>query len=262
MRKIICIIVCISIIINNSILLKAESISGNSDETLNFEQILLDAGTPEEVIAGFSTEQKEFIVNNLEHESVYEGNDITYIINASNNTLGRAVSVLPEELMSISVTCYSITVSGGEKQYQFFPTFKWKSVGYNIKNDTFAFSLYSGWEVVPESTAQLNIHLKNQTGVTQQTALYEPYCSFSSGYSFCFTHGWALPTGYHEGYGLFYARKKDSNATNGMSVKYVHDNSPNCNISYGLSYKVGAIYVSSDDDEIQVYSKNLSFTYK
>lgn len=225
-----------------------------------YKSILVEAGTPNEVLQDSSDEQIAFIAKNLREGETYEAIDnVEFDSELVNNNISTySLSNLSDKLIRITVICYSYQ-NNGEKQYRFFPSFKWLSNGYGIDNDSFAFALYDSWEVVPDTPAQIAVYLKNSYG-TQQSKIYYPVEASQYGYAYSFSSGISVPTGYYEGYAVFYARKKRSDATNGISVKYVHDSSSFLNISYSLSLGPASISISSDSAKLQVYAKNMTFT--
>lgn len=170
------------------------------------------------------------------------------------------ISTLSEDLLKVTVLCYRVSING-EWQYVFFPSFKWLKLGYSVDNDSFAFALYSGWEVVPEYTPTLTVNLVFQNDVLKSKA-YRPTNASEYGYNFNIQWQTGLRIGSYEGNTMFYARKKDTNATAGISVKYVYDDSWNYNISYGITIGDGVVAVSSTNKNLYVYAKNLPFNYK
>lgn len=224
------------------------------------KQILFEAGTPSEVLENSSDEQIEFIAGHLKEGEKYESIDnFEFESELVNNGISTySLSSLSDKLIRVTVICYSYK-NNGETQYRIFPSFKWLSANYGIKNDSFGFALYNGWEVVPDMPAQIAVYLKNSYGTTK-SQIYYPIDASQYGYAYNFTAGTSVPNGYYEGHAVFYARKKKSNATNGITVKYVHDNSSWLSkITYGLSIGPASVAVSSDSSKLQVYAKNMTF---
>ncbi|MFG6327065.1 MAG: hypothetical protein K1W00_09475 [Lachnospiraceae bacterium] len=239
-------------------LLETESIDKSDLEKCR--QILLEAGTPSEVLENSSDEQIEFIAEYLKEGEKYESMDnFEFESELVNNGISTySLSSLSDKLIRVTIICYSYK-NNGEIQYRFFPSFRWLSTNYGIKNDSFGFALYDGWEVVPGMPAQIAVYLKNSYGTTK-SQIYYPIDASQYGYAYNFEAGTSVPNGYYEGHAVFYARKKKTNATNGITVKYVHDNSSwLSNITYGLSIGPASVAVSSDSPKLQVYSKNMTF---
>ena len=246
------------IIANEIQLFENESIDKSDLEKC--KQILLEAGTPNEVLEDSSDEQIEFIARHLKEGEKYESVDnYEFESELVNNGISTySLSSLSDKLIRITIICYSYK-NNGETQYRFFPSFRWLSTNYGIKNDSFGFALYDGWEVVPGMPAQIAVYLKNSYGTTK-SQIYYPIDASQYGYAYNFTAGSSVPNGYYEGHAVFYARKKKTNATNGITMKYVHDNSSwLSSISYGLSIGPASISVSSDSSKLQVYSNNMTF---
>lgn len=246
------------IIANEIQLLENENIDKSDLEEC--KQILLEAGTPNEVLEDSSDEQIEFIARHLKGGEKYESVDnFEFESELVNNGISTySVSVLSDKLIRISVVCYSYK-NNGETQYRFFPSFFWLATNYGIKNDSFGFALYDSWEVVPGMPAQMAVYLKNSSG-TQQSLIYYPIEVSQYGYAYNFTGGAAVPNGYYEGHAVFYARKKNTNATNAIIVKYAHDSSTFLNgLSYGITIGPFTISFSTDSSKLQVYAKSMTF---
>lgn len=245
-------------ITNNEIqLFKSGSIDKGDLE--KYKQVLINAGTPSEVMEESSDEQIKFIAEHLGKGEKYESVDnFEFESELANSGISTySLSNLSNKLISVTVTCYS-SRTNGETQYRIFPSFKWLSSNYGIKNDSFGFALYEGWEAVPDTPAQIVVYLKNSYGTTKSQTYY-PIEATQYGYAYNFTAGTSVPNGYYEGHAVFYARKKRTDATNAISVKYVHDNSSwLSNITYGLSIGPASVAVSSASSQLQVYSKNMS----
>lgn len=206
-----------------------------------YKEILLEAATPREVLAGSSDEQIAFIAENLKSGEIYEAIDSFEF---------------EDELIRITIICYSYQ-NNGEKQYKFFPSFRWLKTGYGIDNDSFGFAVYDGWEMVPDMPAKTKVCLKNSSkSKSVRIYDYDPIDASQYGYAYSFTDGISVPNCYYEGYGVFYARKKEVNDENEVSITYVHDNSSVLlDASYMLSIAPGEVSVSSDSSKLQIYSR-------
>lgn len=269
---------CISIMYNNSIFVYANgskemvenekeyiwSNGENIDCTNDYDEVLAEAGTPSYVINGFSEEQKKFIVENLGDNPEFESFDV-YELGGKLESLSRA-SVISSSEMSVTVACYKITVSGNEKRAEIFPTFKWTDEK-KIYNDTFSVAVYPGWEIVPDTTAKVRVYMKEELSDNEMKTIdtkdFYPIDASEKGYSFGFAADCCKKKYIYEGYGLFYAKKKDDNATNALTVGYVHDSSTGLNISYGVTIGWASIgFDFNGSDNLETYSKNLNFNYK
>lgn len=206
-----------------------------------YKEILLEAGTPREVLADSSDEQIVFIAENLKSGEIYEAIDSFEF---------------EDELIRITIICYSYQ-NNGEKQYKFFPSFRWLKTGYGIDNDSFGFAVNDGWEMVPDMPAKTKVYLKNSSkSKSVRIYDYDPIDASQYGYAYSFADGISVPNCYYEGYGVFYARKKEVNEVNEVSITYVHDNSSVLlDASYMLSIAPGKVSVSSDSSKLQIYSR-------
>lgn len=223
-----------------------------------YKEILLEAGTPREVLADSSDEQIAFIAENLKSGEIYEAIDSfefeDELINDNNSA--NSESDLSNKLIRITIICYSYE-NNGEKQYKFFPSYRWLKTGYGIDNDSFGFAVYDGWEMVPDMPAKTKVYLKNSSkSKSVRIYVYDPIDASQYGYAYSFTDGISVPNCYYEGYGVFYARKKEVNEVNEVSITYVHDNSSVLlDASYMLSIAPGEVSVSSDSSKLQIYSR-------
>lgn len=279
-RVIVSVMVCIIVVYYTNISANAKEESYNQkgnkytydvEENLNdmdeCKEILLSVGTPQNVIDKISDSQLQYIASNLAREAIYESMN-SFVCEdmfgkEEENTISTyAVSTLSEELIDVTVLSYRVCVNG-EWQYIIFPSFKWLKPGYSIDNDSFAFALYSGWEVVPGYAPKITLNLVNSYGV-QQTRNYGATDASQYGFCFNFQYGIRMYNGWHEGNTMFYAKKKNENATAGISVKYIYDNSKYFDASYGISIGVASVSVSTNDKDVYVYARNLKFynTYK
>lgn len=253
-------VMSIIVLFSNYTIANAEEMEYNDsleEELSGYKEILSSFGTPENVINEVSESQLKFVADNLVAGASYDSMD-SYV--CSNNNKGMLRSILSGDRIKVTVLCYKATVNG-ERQYIIFPSFKWLETGTGIKNDTFAFALYSGWEMVPDSTAQINVKLVNSGGVRQSIVL-QPEDASQYGYSYRFPYGTGAPQGWYEGNAICYAIKKQENATNGISVKYIHDCTSFCTVSYGVTIGIASIAVTSaSSSNLEIYSRNMSFTY-
>lgn len=161
---------------------------------------------------------------------------------------------ISDKLIRITIICYSYK-NNGEKQYKFFPSFRWMATNYGIDNDSWVFALNEDWEIVAGMPAQAKVYLKNSSE-TKYGKIYYPIDASQYGYAYNFTDGIAVTNGYYEGYGVFYARKKNVDAKNEIFMTYVHDSSSLLNdASYILSIAPGLVSVSCDSPKIHVYEK-------
>lgn len=227
----------------------------------DYDSILAKMGTPQSVIDEMDLNYKKYICENRDSSETFESFEVEEVSAPSRRTGLYAVSALTSNDISISVYATGVKI-GGVKYVKLYPSFRWKKSA-NLYNDTFAFALYSGWECKPDSSVALNLNALNKAGVVQQTRELTPSDASESGYAFQFPKECSkLPGGgYYEGYAYFYARKRDKSATNAISVKYIHDTAPLIRTSYGISIKIASISISSNSSYLQVYSKNMSFSY-
>ena len=224
---------------------------------------LRDSGVPESVIDSMSGRQKEYISENLEPDAVYESYD-SYVLTPeavkSDDSALRTLT-LSDNRIKVTVLCFAV-IRQGEQQYEIFPSFEWLETGTAVRNDTFAFALYSGWEAVADTVPKMVVYLSNSGG-RQQSISYEAIDASQYGYGFSIpaNNCFAAPGGYYEGYVMFYARKTVSTASNPISVKYIHDTTSNASISYGINIGVASVSVVTDSTELEVFARNMSLSY-
>lgn len=270
LKNFMCVALSVAIIASNSYVLFAQSrYDGCQDgdvcelSEVDCDEQLLDAGVPEYIINTMSDGQKEYISENLESGAVYESYD-SYVLTpetAQSNVSTLSLSTLSDNRIKVSVICFAVTRKG-EQQYEIFPSFEWLETGTAIRNDTFAFALYSGWEAVEDTVAKMTVYLSNSSG-RQQSISYEATDASQYGYGFSIPSNncLAAPNGYYEGYAMFYARKKVSSATNALTVKYIHDTTSSASVSYSINIGVASVSVATDSFELEVFARNMSFSY-
>ena len=213
-----------------------------------FEQckkLLLALGTPGEILADCSEEQIIFIAENLKEGEIYEA------VDSFESS---------DKLISMTIICYSYK-NNGERQYKFFPSFRWLEEGCGIGNDSFGFALNEDWEIVPGMPEQMKVCLENSDGMKHDKT-YQCVNAGQCGYAYSFEEGIAVPDSYYEGYGVFCARRKNIDvAAVEISMTYVHDNSNMLtDEAYSLNISPGLVSVSSDSPKLQVYAQNMTFT--
>lgn len=105
--------------------------------------------------------------------------------------------------------------------------------------------------------AKTKVYLKNSSkSKSVRIYDYDPIDASQYGYAYSFADGISVPNCYYEGYGVFYARKKEVNEVNEVSITYVYDNSSVLlDASYMLSIAPGEVSVSSDSSKLQIYSR-------
>lgn len=233
--------------------LETDKEQSDSDKSINkadlerYKKILLNAGTPDEVLADISDEQIAFIAKDIKRGDIYEDMDSFEF---------------EDKLISVTIICYSYE-NNGEKQYKFFPSFRWLKAGYGIENDSFGFAVHEGWEIIPGMPAQTEVVCLKNSFEVKNIKIYEPIDSSQYGYAYSFTNGIAMGDNYYEGYGVFYARKKEENGENKISITYVHDSSSVLeNIEYGLIINEAGVFVSLDSAKLQEYSKDMLLSVK
>lgn len=269
-KQILCISICLlAILANATQTFGAVTVESKSDRKLvyiteedDYDKLLNEMGTPQSVIDNMDDNLKKYICENREQDETFEGYDKDAMVQTFvPNGIMPYVSSLPSSDMTVSIYASQVILSG-TKYVKIYPSFKWKK-SCSLSNDTFAFSLYSKWECKTGSDVALTLNAINSNGSVQHRTSLNPTDSTEFGYGFHVPSDYAsqLPNGgYYEGYAYFYAKKKKG-ATNGISVKYVHDSSAKRNVSYGLSIGPASISISNNSDQLQVYSQNLGFSY-
>lgn len=229
-----------------------------------YDEMLINMGTPENVVENLDTNFKKYIYDNAESGEQFDGYT-TEELNRNSykiNRIAKYSSNLSESDMTVSIYATGV-VKNGIKYVKIYPSFCWKK-SVSISNDTFALSLYSGWECKGNDNVELVVSAVCGTGAIQQKHTFKPTDAAESGYAFQIPndYGKQLPgNGHYEGYGHFLVRRKKSKATKSISVKYIHDDSSNYSVSYGISIGPASISVSGDTDKLQIFAKNINFSY-
>lgn len=261
-------VICISVsllIVFASVtqLFRATTDGGEEDEEIiclkenECDKQLEAMGAPQSVVHAMDDNFKAYICENSEQGEIFKSYDETEMFSSAPN-----YNVSSASSADMIGSVYVSEVRINEMKYvKIYPSFKWQKPSY-LSRDTFAFALYSGWECIPAEPGELTINAVNEDGAAQQKISLEALEGTMSGYGFSVPYGQGLrlPGGWHyEGYTYFYAIKKESSASNGITLKYVYDSSPEYGgDSYWLSMQPGKIDVMNEDDEVWVYSQNLS----
>lgn len=230
---------------------------------LTADEYLLNIGFPETVLSTMSQPQKEFIYeNSVGTNATFCGYDVkSFIIDDTgsfielNNSVSPCGGTLSSSEMTLSVFgIQSEIISTGEILYKVFPTFKWHKY-VKVKNDSFAMSMYSGWEAVP-GERRLVLHLLNSAGDSAQQVELAPTHASSTGYSYKIPSNIGAMQGLYEGYAYYQIDKISSTASPMISLHYAHDASSLLNASYSLSVGVGSISISGNTDNIYQMADN------
>lgn len=237
----------------------SESVETSAD----VEEILLEIGTPLEVVETYTEEEKEFIWENLKNKEAeyldYELQDAQVVGSGMLRTTSTTTAL--KNNVKFTVSAYSVRIDG-EKCVALFPRFKW-STNDEVKNDCFAFNLPDGWEITATPTS-LKLYAYNVNDTLVRMVNYTGPCDMSfQGVAYLIEDGGvALPGGHYEGMMAAYARKKDSSASNQICIRYVHDYSSKSKVTYGISWGLASISIPSNSKESVALSGMLNFSYK
>lgn len=235
-----------------------------------YNEILKETGTPEDVLNSFSEKQKEWIVTHLGEDAVYESSQSCILDMEEKQEKGgkERTSNLSKNLVQVTVSSYSMVLNG-QTVNAIFPSFKWLANNYSIQNDSFAYALDNNdWTILTKEELngsnnttekikhQMAVYLNNDYG-TQQSKVYEPVDGGLYGHLYSLSGG-AAPKGFYEGHAVFYAKKKKESARKAIAIKYVHDTSI-IPISYTVNLGPASIGVTPNSDKLQVLLATLSF---
>lgn len=117
-------------------------------------------------------------------------------------------------------------------------------------------SMYPGWEAVP-GERNLCLHLMNSQGQSAQQVDITPNDSDYSGYAYKIPSNIGALQGSYQGHAYYQLEKKDPNASPRISLKYAHDYSAFCELSYSLDVGgFGSISIVGDVSKIDTMSDN------
>ena len=264
-RKIITFYCVVGLIINLSNVAYINATTEGKQNEARCDEVLQSLGTPESVLDDLDENFKQYICANLEKGEKfdsYTNQDLREENLIETKKVATYISTIPSSDIKVSLYATGI-VKNGKKYVKIYPSYIWKK-SCDIGNDTFAVSLYSGWECVGNDKPELTVSAINWIGNIAQTYSFSSTDASETGYSFKIPTGYGgiLPrNGRYEGYGHFLVRRKISNATKTATVKYIHDNSPNYSLSYGISIGPASISISGNTDDLQVYAANMNFSY-
>lgn len=229
---------------------------------VDLDNYLSSIGIPAAVIEQLPEEQKQLIFETSnDEETTFSGYDTRDFSLSEDGTLTEIKKdagtrdAIPSTDLTLSVI--GLKLVGGttnEVSYNLYPLFKWHIVT-KVNNDTFAFSMYPGWEAVPGERSLL-LHLCDENenpihstnvGVSQAT---------STGYAFTVDSTTGAIDSYFIGGAYMKVKKVSSTASPNISITYVHDKSPFLIISYGITIGVGSISVSGNLNYVDIMADN------
>lgn len=262
-----------SLIIATALFLTTVSLSTSANGLYSeIDTFLLNSGVPEEVVNSMPLGQKEMIYDDIGScDAEFCGYDLCgFSLNGDTPELTGTASVsangeaqplsglIPNSDLELSVVGFKSTFVSGEEshiEYSVFPSFVWKRP-VKIVNDSFAMSMYSGWEAIP-GKRNLRIHLYNYEGQSVQHVDLNPSSSNSSGYSYKIPSGVGFMQGMYQGHAVYHLLKKSSSATPAISLYYAHDTSSSSNSSYSINLgSYGSISMSGNTNKVQEMSDN------
>lgn len=267
MKKLLSIICTISLLL----MIVPLGVSANSlDSEIN--TFLLNSGVPEEVVNSLSLGQKEMIYDTIGNSSAeFCGCDIrSFELNnnvlestgtvsiSANDEIQPQSGLISNSDLVLSVVGFKST-DGSTTEYYVYPSFEWKKP-VKVKNDSFAMSMYNGWEAIP-GKRNLRLHLHNYEGESVQYVDLNPTNANSSGYSYKVPSSIGFMQGMYQGHAYYILNKTSSSATAAISLHYVHDNSSAMNLSYSLNVGAyGSISISGDVSQADVMSDNFDIS--
>ncbi len=228
---------------------------------VNVDIYLLNAGFPESFINEMSIPQKEYIYENSKGKNItfcgYDQKEFSFEnkeeFTASNNSSTRS-GLIEESHITIEVFGVKYTSSSGQVWYAVYPSFKWNIVT-DVNNDSFAMSMYPGWEAIPQEE-NFRLHLLNGQGQSAQYVDLGPSSASSSGYGYQIPGGTGKVPGWYEGYASFDIEKTSASASPYISLYYAHDTSGDYSVSYNINVGVFGITLTGNTEEIDIKTGN------
>lgn len=240
-----------------------------SAQTINVNQYLMSIGVPEGVINLMSEGQKNIIYETLYGtDSEFSGYDIyNYDLTNDLEIVSQfsfeddvalpCAGQLPSSDLTISVIGIKQNVTSNgvtTTRYAIYPSFVWNKV-QKLAKDSFAMSMYPGWEVIPQMV-NMRVHMSNVQGGSAVQRDYAPSYSASSGYIFSIPSNSGSIDYFYQGHAYFYATKTYESASPNISLTYVDDRSGGSSLAYGINLGIGSISVSSTSDSVYTLSGN------
>lgn len=246
-------------------IITGDQMLGNNMDENTINDLLLNIGTPEEVLNEYTLEEKTFIWENIKNDNpTFISFENKEEIVEENNKL-RNVSN-PNELkekLKFTVTAFK-TTKNGQSCVAIYPSFNWL-INDDVKNDYFGFALADGWEAIPNIDFVLKLFAYNGNNQVTNIIQYNSpsdISTYGAGYKIL-DGGFSLPNGGHfRGMAVYYARKKDSRASNLIAFNYTHDNALFFSPTYGVTIGPASICVSSNHNNAVSIGSLLSFNYK
>lgn len=249
--------------------LMVTSYSAFAEASSSLDDFLLEAGVPLAIIETMPIGQKQIVFEKIGNKSaVFSGydskeyrlnNDGELIPEGEKGRIQTYQGLIPPSDLTLSVIGFTLDVSDTTgntwKEYDVFPSFVWNKL-VKVKNDSFAMSMYPGWEAVP-GERNFCLHLMNSQGQSAQQVDITPNDSHYSGYAYKIPSNIGALQGSYQGHAYYKLEKKDPNASPRISLKYAHDYSSFFELSYSLEVGgFGSISIVGDVSKIDTMSDN------
>ena len=249
-KKIFCSVLISAMLICGGVSAFAETPQSTIDEFLALK------GMPDNIIEQLPEKQKELIYSTLSEDATFESYEKTeyYSENSENSGIMPFYTSLPSSEMTLAVVAFEDSYEDG--LYTIYPSFVWNTSAV-VANDTFAMSMYSGWDVIGGEN-NLTVWCRDSYGELVESVDIDALEANSHGYSYKISRNDGFMPVFYEGYAYLDARKTNSNATNGICLKYVDDPTSTYNLSYSVTVGTGSISVSGSNT-LRIRSGTFSF---
>jgi len=249
-KKIFCSVLISAMLICSGISAFAEAPQSTIDE------FLASRGMPANIIEQLPEKQKELIYSTVGEGATFESYEKTeyYSENSENSGVMPLNESIPSLELTLAVVAFEDSYEDG--LYTIYPSFVWNNAT-EVANDTFAMSMYSGWEVIGGEN-NLTVWRRDTNGDLFDDVDIDPQEANSHGYSYKIPYYVGTTTRIYEGYSYLDARKKSSSATNSICLKYVDDTTYNYIESYSVTIGTGNISVSGSST-VRIKSGTFSF---
>lgn len=228
---------------------------------VDLDTYLDNIGVPDDVIAELTEEQKQLIFETSANENLtfcgFDTREFTItedgvLKEISKNQQTR--DAIPSSDLTLSVMGFNSYSDAHGYTYSIYPLFRWHRVT-KVNNDTFAFSMYPGWETIPGERS-LRLNLCNENGSPQQTTSVGVSLASYSGYAFTVDTTTGAFDGFYIGGAYMKIKKTSSTASPNISMLYAHDTRPLFTASYGINLGAGSISITGNTNQIDVMADN------
>lgn len=220
------------------------------------DEFLLETGMPLDTVKALDEDLKAYIYETIDttEEITFSGHTEKTITFPNTDGGDIGLNYIPRTELSLTVTGFD---SSGT--YHIYPTFEWKKLGV-AANDTFAFALPDGWELVPK---KYNLRMWYKSKASDSWTMVEDLSRPST--ANFYGYAWKLPKpkysfiNYYRGNAYIYAEPTKSSPTRKLCISYCDDQTSSASASYTISFGPLSITFGGGGSNVRDASEILGF---